>query len=49
MEVTNVEIDDKLRKLYSKMKILERILGDGYVQLKSLDLDDYTATIVNKE
>jgi len=49
MESTNVEIDDKLRKLYSKMKILERILGDDYVQLDSLDLDKYTATIINKE
>ena len=31
------------------MKILERILGDGYVELEGLDLDKYTAAIINKE
>jgi hypothetical protein len=31
------------------MKNLERILGDGYVELEGLDLDKFTDTIINKE
>lgn len=37
--LVNQEIDQKLSEMYSKLQVIERILGNDYIQLEKLDLN----------